>query len=575
MIKSFFAYYRPHKRLFALDLLCALLVAVCNLFHPIVAKNIINDYVPNKNLQLMLVWCAILMLIYIIKAGLNYFIQYWGHVLGVRIQGDMRNTMFRHIQKLPFGFFDANKTGGLMSRLVNDLNDIAELAHHGPEDMFLSVVSIIGAFVILGTINIYLTLIVFVLLPLIFIFALKTRTNMLSAFKATRETTGEINAEISNSISGVRVTRAYGQESAEVAKFGRANDNFKRARCKAYKAMGVFHSGMGLISDILYLAVLVAGGIFYMYGWINTGEFTAYILFIAMLITPIRTLVTLYEQIQNGMTGYARFVEIMNEHSESDLPAAKDITVKKGNIRFDNVSFQYLKDGKEQLAGVSLDIAGGAVTALVGASGGGKSTVCNLILKFYEVEEGSITLDGVDYREITRQSIRDNIGIVAQDVYIFDGTIRENIAYGKMGATEEEIIESAKSANIHDYIIGLEHGYDTKVGERGAKLSGGQRQRISIARIFLKNPPIIILDEATSALDTITERQIQQALEQLYVNRTVVVVAHRLSTIINADKIYVIEGGTVKESGTHEQLTSLGGSYAALYGTAKKTSSAQ
>lgn len=566
MLKRFFAFYKPHKKLFIIDTICAFLVSACNLVYPMIAKNIINIYVPDKKLQLLVVWCVVLFAVYLVKALLTYVIQYWGHLLGVRIQGDMRRAMFAHLQKLPFTYFDNNKTGAIMSRMINDLFNISELAHHGPEDMFMSVISIVGAFVMLATINIYLTLIVFIFIPVLLLFAVRNRKRMNSSFMQMRREEASVNADIETTVSGVRVTKAYGSEDYVQGRFDRANNNYQKARGSAYKAMGIFGAGMGFISDFLYLAVLLAGGLFFYYGIIDTGEFAAYILFISMLLTPIRTIVTLYEEIQSGSTGFRRFCEIMDEPEERDAEDAVTLGEVKGDIEFKNVEFSYAGKEEDVLEGVSFSIPHGKTTALVGGSGGGKSTICHLILHFYELSGGEITLDGIDIAKIKRSSLREKIGIVAQDVFIFDGSVKENIAFGKADASEEEIVEAAKRANIHDYIVSLPDGYDTWVGERGVQLSGGQRQRISIARAFLKNPPILILDEATSALDNITETQIQLALNELSEGRTVVAVAHRLSTIRSADQIVVIERGKIVEKGTHEELVQAGGRYAEMLG---------
>ena len=433
--------------------------------------------------------------------------------------------------------------------------------------MLTSVISIIGAFIMLSTINVYLTLIVFVFIPLLLVFAVKNRKRMNTAFSTMREEVSKVNADVETTVSGVRVTKAYNSQDYVQERFDKVNKNFITARGKAYKAMGIFGSGMGFISDFLYVAVLVAGGVFLYYGKINAGEFAAYILFISMLLTPIKTIITIYEEIQNGATGFKRFCEVMDEIPETDAPDAEDIDSVTGDIEFKDVEFSYLNDKDEEvLDGVSFTIPHGKTTALVGGSGGGKTTVCHLIMHFYELNGGEITLDGRDIRKIRRGSLRDKIGIVAQDVFIFDGTVKENIAFGKADATDEEIIEAAKQAKIHDYIMTMPQGYDTWVGERGVQLSGGQRQRISIARAFLKNPPILILDEATSALDNITEIQIQTALNELSEGRTVIAVAHRLSTIRNADQIIVLDRGKVVEKGTHDELVGLNGRYAEMLG---------
>ncbi len=567
MIREFIKYYKPHKKLFMVDMFCSFLIALTDLFYPLITKNIINDYVPNRNLRLVLTWAAVILILYLAKMGLNYFVSYWGHVVGVRLQGDMRKDMFKHLQKLPFSFYDENKTGTVMSRLINDLMDVSELAHHGPEDLFLSIIMFIGSFIALSTINIWLTLIIYGLIPFVVLFSVIMRRRMKNAFKETREKVAEVNANVETSVAGIRVSRSYTSEEHEIEKFNRANEEFKKARGKAYKAMGQFHSTMTFFTDFLYLAALVAGGIFFYNGTINSGEFAAFILYMAMLLKPINRFISLFEQLQNGMTGFARFREIIETPTEDESPDAKELTDIRGDIVFDNVSFSYPAGdtGKGVLKALSLKIDHGKTVALVGPSGGGKTTLCNLIPRFYELDEGKITVDGTDITEVTRYSLRRNIGIVAQDVFLFSGTIRENIAYGNLDATDEEIIEAAKRANIHDYIMTLEKGYDTAVGERGINLSGGQKQRISIARVFLKNPPILILDEATSALDNVTEMQIQESLEELAKGRTVIVVAHRLSTIQHADEILVMTNEGIAERGTHDELVAMNGIYAGLY----------
>ena len=569
LVKRFIAYYKPHRKLFAIDMACAFIVAVCDLFYPIIAGNIIDDYVPNQNLRMLLIWSGVLLGIYLVKAVLNYIIQYWGHVVGVRIQGDMRRDMFRHMQKLPFAFFDENKTGTLLSRMVNDLQDVSELAHHGPEDLFLSLIMLVGSFIILAGTDLLLTVIIFAFLPVMVFVAAKLRRGMQDAFRATRVEVGEVNANVETAIAGMRVSRSYTAASHENRKFDSANERFKAARGRAYREMGKFNSSMTLFNDLLYLVVLLAGGLFFYYKRISIGDFTKYILFITMFLKPINRLVSIFEQLQNGMTGFQRFVEIMDQKDETDTGTISAESLK-GDIAFDHVSFRYensdAADAESKVIhDLSLRIAPGKTVALVGPSGGGKTTICNLIPRFYEADAGVISIDGIDIRDLTRESLRRNIGIVAQDVFLFNGTIRENIAYGNLDATEEEIIEAAKKAHIHDYIMTLDHGYETGVGERGVKLSGGQKQRISIARVFLKNPSILILDEATSALDNATEMLIQQALNDLSKGRTCIVVAHRLSTIRNADEIIVLTRDGIAERGTHAELIAAGGIYAELY----------
>ncbi len=569
MLKEFFSYYRPHMGLFIIDMICAFLVAVCNLFFPFVTGNIISVYIPDKRLDLVLVWCGVLLFVYVFKAFLAYVIQYWGHVMGVRIQGDMRKDFFHHIELLPFSYFDNNKTGAIMSRIVNDLFEISELAHHGPEDLFLSAITLVGALVLIALINPWLAFIVAAIVPFMCWFAVVQRRKQKAAFARMREETGEINAEAESAISGIRVAKAYTAEEHEIAKFDVANCNYQEARSRAYKSMGVFNSGMGLFTDVLYLVALLAGGLFFYYNVIDVGQLTSYILYVTMITSPIRTLTTIFEQIQNGMTGFARFYEVMNEPVETDDPDAQHVDKLCGDIEFKHVDFAY-DNGNEQkqvLTDVCFSVKHGETVALVGPSGGGKTTMCHLIPRFYEVTNGVITIDGRDITKINRQDLRRNIGIVQQDVFLFGGTIFENIAYGNFDATREEVIAAAKRAKIHDYVMSLPDGYETMVGERGVKLSGGQKQRISIARAFLKNPPILILDEATSALDNVTEMQIQDALAELSQGRTTLVVAHRLSTVKNADEIMVVTADGIAEQGTHEQLMQLHGMYAELYAT--------
>ncbi len=554
MIKRFISFYKPHIGLFTLDMLCAVLVAACDLFYPVIAKQIINKYVPSKNLRLILIWAVALLVIYLLKYLFNFVVSYYGHIVGIRMQADMRGKIFKHLQKMPFAFYDENKTGSIMSRIINDLNEISELAHHGPEDLFLSLLMFIGSFVMLTSINLPLTLIVFAAVPFVILFAALMRSGMMNAFKRSREQIAEVNANIETSISGIRVSRAYTSEKHEIKKFEEENRLFAKIRGRAILELAKFHSSMTFFMDFLYLVVLVAGGLFFYHGIIDIGEFTAYLLYISMFLNPIRRFVSLFEQLQEGMTGFKRYCEIMDTCEEEETGTLEPETVR-GDICFKNATFSYRgNDENTVIKDLNLDIQAGKTLALVGPSGGGKTTVCNLIPRFYELGEGSITLDGIDIRDIKRESLRKHIGIVSQDVFLFNGTIRENIAYGKLDATDEEITEAAKKANIHDYVMTLEDGYNTNVGERGVKLSGGQKQRISIARVFLKNPSILILDEATSALDNTTEMLIQRSLDELSKGRTVIVVAHRLSTVKNADEIVVIDSNGIAERGTHDQL---------------------
>ncbi len=581
MIKRFIAYYKPHRVLFIIDMLCSVIIALCDLIYPIIAKNIINVYVPARALNAILYAALLLTFIYLLKYALNYYVCYWGHVVGVRMQADMRRDLFAHLEKLPFSFFDETKSGTLMSRLISDLFEVSELAHHGPEQLILSVMMLVGSFVMLSMINLPLTLIIFCVVPLIICFAVLLRRKMRDAFRRSREQIAEVNANIETALSGIRVSRAYTTEPQELQKFERENRLFVTFRSKALQVMGFFHASMNFFTDVLYLVVLLAGGLFYFYGKIDIGEFAAYLLYIRLFLDPIKLFVTLFEQLQEGMTGFRRFCEIMDVPPEEDSPDAETLGNVRGDIVFDDVSFSYgmqesmlqsdLQKKEEAperhsvIRHLKLHIAAGTTVALVGPSGGGKTTICNLIPRFYEPNSGTITIDGQNITHFTRCSLRKNIGIVSQDVFLFTGTIRENIAYGKPDATDAEIQQAAKLANIHEYIQTLPNGYETEVGERGVKLSGGQKQRISIARVFLKNPPILILDEATSALDNATEMQIQQSLQSLSRGRTTIVVAHRLSTVREADNIVVLTENGIEQQGNHETLCHAGGLYEELY----------
>ena len=564
-IKKFARYYKPHLKLFIIDLICAFGVAACNLVYPRVAGKMIET----ANLNYVLLFSAILLGIFTLKAFLLYVVTYWGHVVGVRIQGDMRDELFRHLQKLPFSYYDETKTGSIMSRLINDLFEVSELAHHGPEDLFLSVITIIGTLIMVGLINPWLAVIFIIIIPIIIVIAVKLRLSLMEAFKRSREKTSEINAAVESAVSGIRVSKAYNAEAHENQKFANANEELKKARSWQYKSMSNFMVVMNYAMDILYLCAFLAGGIFYANSLISASDLTTYVLYVAMLIAPIRTFTAIFEQIQEGMTGFERFLEVMEVMPEEEPVNPVKVGKLKGNIEFDNVSFRYKKETDDEqhliLNGLSLKIDAGKTVALVGPSGGGKTTLCNLIPRFYDIDEGKITIDDINIRDMRIYDLRKNIGIVAQDVFIFGGTVKENIAYGDFDATDEQIIAAAKLANIHDFITTLDKGYDTYVGERGVKLSGGQKQRISIARAFLKNPPILILDEATSALDNVTEMQIQTALEKLSEGRTTLVVAHRLSTVKNADEIIVLSSDGIAERGTHAELMAKNGVYATLY----------
>ncbi len=566
-LKRFVQYYKPHRKMFIFDLLCSFAISVCNMFYPMITRNIMNDYVPNEKLTFLLVWSGVLAAIYLLKCVLTYIVGFWGHVLGVRLQGDMRRDLFRHIETLPFSFFDENQTGNVMSRIVNDLQQVSELAHHAPEDLFNSFISIVGALVMLSLINPWLSVIVLIYVPFMILFAAKTRSKMHDAFKESRRTVALLNSDIESSITGIRITKAYNAEKQESEKFDDVNEQFKSARKEAYRAMGLFQAGMSGFNDFLYLIALLSGGLFFYFGRISAPDFTAFILYITMLLTPIRTLVNLFEQIQDGMTGFDRFCAIMDTPSEYE-PENPIKSSLDGDIVFEKVNFGYGERGEkgaEVLKDVSFSIKKGQTVALVGSSGGGKTTICNLLPRFYRCVDGRISIGGTDISCVSTTDLRDKIAVVAQDVFLFSGSIRANIAYGSPDKSEDELILAAKRANIHEYVMSLPDGYDTEVGERGVKLSGGQKQRISIARAFLKNPPILILDEATSALDNMTEMQVQASLSELAEGRTTLVVAHRLSTVKNADVILVLTDGEITERGTHEELVKNGGLYAELY----------
>ena len=565
MLKRFISYYKPYRLLFAIDMAAAVIIAACNLVYPSVVKNIINKFVFDETPKMMLIFAGVLFGIYVIKAACTYVVSYHGHLMGIKLQRDMRGDLFKKYQSLSTSFYDENKTGDLLTRLVNDLFEVSELAHHGPENLILAVLMFAGTFSILITIDLYLTLIVIAIVPFLITATVISRRGMKTAMKSYRRQTAVINSTLENSLSGIRETKCYAREHYEIEKFAEANGLLARLRGKAMHYMASYETVMAFISDFLYFVIVLVGGLFFFNGRIDAGEFAAFILYIGMFLTPIQKITYLFEQFQEGMTGFARFSEIMDLEEENDN-GTETLTSVRGDIEFSNVSFSYAS-AKEKLviSNLNLSIPSGKTLALVGPSGGGKTTLCNLIPRLYDVDEGKITVDGTDIRDFTMKSLRSSIGVVSQNVFLFDGTIRENIAYGNPDATDEEIIAAAKRANIHDYVMTLESGYSTEVGERGIKLSGGQRQRVAIARVFLKDPKILILDEATSALDNVTEMQIQKSLEELSEGRTVLVVAHRLSTVKNADKIVVIDQEGIIEEGTHSELVAQGGEYSKLY----------
>lgn len=567
-LKRFIGYYKPYKGMFFMDMFCALTLSAIDLVFPIIVRFLLNDVYngdKDKILKYVTLIGAALLLMYVIKYFCQYYITSWGHIMGARMEADMRSDIFSHLQRLSFSYYDNTNTGKLMSRIVTDLFDISELAHHGPEDIFISILKIVGSFIILTSINFKITAILIVITLFMVYFSINYNKKMKSIFKRNREKIANVNAQIQDSLAGIRVVKSFSNEHIERKKFQRGNSEFLETKEDSYTIMGRFFSMNGFFQGILYLSVVLFGGIFISQGSLSTADLVVYILYINIFLNPIDKLVNFTEQYQRGITGFERFLEIINTHPDIvDKKDAVELAVPKGNIEFNNVTFSY-DDKNTVLNNINVKVDAGKTVAIVGPSGGGKTTFCSIIPRFYEIDKGSVKIDGLDIRDIKLKSLRANIGIVQQDVYMFSGTIKENIAYGKPGATDEEIIQAAKRANAHEFIMGLEEGYDTYVGERGVKLSGGQKQRISIARVFLKNPPILILDEATSALDNESEKYIQRSLEDLAKNRTTVVIAHRLSTIRNADNIIVLTEDGIQEEGTHEELLSKNGVYAGLY----------
>lgn len=566
MLKRFIAYYKPHKKLFFIDMFFAFLISVFDLIFPIFTREMINEIIPNGNMSLLLTWTFIMIALFILRYISTYIVAYWGHLLGVKIEHDMRRDLFSHLQTLPFSYYDNTKTGHIMSRMINDLRDITELAHHGPEDLFISAVMLIGSFIVLITIEWRLTIILFAFIPIMVYFAISKRRRMEDTFREVRVKIANVNSQLENSISGIRVSKSFTNEDYEIEKFNDGNLSFANARKGSYKVMAEFVSGIGIISNLLNLLVISLGGYFVYKKIINFGDLFAYTLYVNFFMQPIRRLTEFTQQLQDGMTGFERFVEVMDIESDIvDAVNAIDIMDMKGEITFQDVSFSYNNGEDRVLSNLNFNIKPGKTIALVGPSGAGKSTLCHLIPRFYEIKEGSIKIDGVDIRDIKIKSLRKNIGLVQQEVFLFTGTIKDNIQYGDPTASDEEIIDSAIKASIHEFIISLPEGYNTYIGEKGVKLSGGQKQRISIARLFLKNPPVLILDEATSALDNETEIMIQGSLNELSRGRTTLVIAHRLSTIKNADEILVLTGEGIMESGSHEKLIKEDGIYKRLY----------
>ena len=564
-IRRFASFYRPHWKLFVLDMSAALVMAGIDLIYPLAVRFALNGLLPERQYNFFFVLILGLVGMYVVRSILSYIVLYWGHTLGVRIEADMRQAVFGHLQKLSFRFYDNNRTGQLMSRVTNDLFEITELAHHGPEDLFISFVTIVGAILILWGVNWQLSLFLLLLVPLTLLYTITQRRRMTKASIRVKEKMAGINSDIESSISGARVAKAFTNEGYEVEKFVRGNAKFRSAKQGFYQAMATFHSGMEFFINIFGVAVIGIGGYFILRGYMDTVDLLTFALYVATFLQPIRRITLFVEQYTSGMAGFTRFLELLHIKPEiEDAPEAVEVGRARGDISFQDVTFSYNDDETPVLAHLDLDIPAGKTLAAVGPSGGGKTTLCHLIPRFYETQSGTITIDGQDIRTMTLESLRRNIGIVSQDVFLFSGTIRENIRYGRIDATDEEIIEAARCAEIYDVILEMPDGLDTQVGERGQKLSGGQKQRISIARIFLKNPPILILDEATSALDSVTEQKIQRSFEQLSQGRTTLVIAHRLTTIQNADEIVYIDEQGIRERGSHDELLAKGGEYAKL-----------
>ena len=569
-VPIFLSYYRPHLRLFILDMVCALGIALVDLAFPAVSREALNTLLPQSLYAAFFTVMAILLGAYVLRAAMQFIVAYWGHMMGVRIEADIRRDLFGHMQDLSFSFYDKNRTGQLMSRATSDLFEITELAHHGPEDLFISAVTLVGAFCLMVRIQWKLALIVFAVVPIFIVFTIVLRRRMMKASVEVKQTMAGINGQLESAISGMRTAKAFASEDQEDEKFRASNEQFKGAKRGYYQAMGIYHAGLEFALPAMNVLTVAAGGFFIMKGEMNFVDLVTFTLYISTFLTPVRKLAAFVEQFLNGMAGFKRFVELMRvEPAVQDAPDAREMGAAKGDILVDDVSFHY-EDGPAVLDHVSIHIPQGETVAVVGPSGGGKSTLCQLIPRFYDVTGGRILVDGQDVREVTQRSLRHNIGIVQQDVFLFAGTILDNIRYGRPDATEAEVAEAAKRAEIYDDIMSMPDGFQTYVGERGVMLSGGQKQRVSIARIFLKNPPILILDEATSALDSVTEARIQSAFDELARGRTTLSIAHRLSTIRSATRIIVVDGNRILEQGTHQELLEKGGEYAQLYNAQKR-----
>ena len=563
----FLSYFKNHKKLFAIDVSCAVGIAAVDLAFPLVTRNALYEMLPNQMYRTFFIVMAAVVGSYVLRSFLSFIVAYLGHTFGIRVEADIRRDLFRHMQELSFDYYDRNRTGKLMARLTSDLFELTELAHHGPEDLLTSVLTICGALYVMARIRWQLAVIVALTIPVFLLVVMTMRKRMGRASRASKEKTGHINQEIESSLSGVRTAKAFANEAAERARFDAANEQFKTSKREFHKAMGMFHSSVEFFLCSLNVIIIGVGGYYVMKGQMNYVDLITFNLYIASFVGPMRKLSGFSEMFANGFAGLSRFVDVMRtEPTIQDKPEAKVLEDVKGRILVDHVSFAYEGD-LDVLRDVSVEVEPGETIAIVGPSGGGKTTLCQLIPRFYDVDSGSISIDGLDIRDVTQKSIHENIGIVQQDVFLFADTVFENIRYGKPDATMEEVVEAAKKAEIYDDIMAMPNGFDTYVGERGTLLSGGQKQRIAIARIFLKNPPILILDEATSALDSVTEAKIQRAFDNLAVGRTTLIIAHRLSTIRNANRIVSIADGVITECGTHQELVATGGVYSQLYTT--------